>query len=490
MRKHIKLAFIAVLLLGTAVMSGQATDPETSENKPVRVTGYPQGPVLGGPQGPPYDKMGTFISNAFVTINDEEVFIQDSSVCSTGVAGTTDYKPALLAVYAFDNDQVMSITFSRIDQEGMRQLYSRKQFTFSDEGLSEYLYSRWNQGWVPEYRERTMYTGERLASVTSQVKTSGDWQNDQRTTFVYGDGNLVQYSVEEWSDGNWTVRSRLVAAYNANDLVTSVLHLFNRDGSLDTISRETYDYDPFLDFTTEGYLLEEYDDGSGSFVPVRREEYEENLRGFYSGRIVQSWSDTTGWQNMFRDEFDYTALGVWRQWTRQRNESAGGNLFNREFKFSEAGQLDVIQVWDADAAEWRDSIRQLAQFDEYGNLIRERSGVVKTTEGVWENGPDAMECRHFWSEFTTTSAREIMGNAIDCVLANPLPQGSLIQCLNLVPGSYTARLYDQLGRAVFTRQFSAEESFSMDSDLPTGIYYLLVHESNKILYRRKVAVQN
>ena len=292
--------------------------PETQDNKPVRVTGVPATQLLGGPQGPPYVQMATYISNAFLDPDFTVKMMQDSSVCSSGVEGSSSYVQNLHAEYEYQEERLVSITFTKIDESGLHELYSLKQFTYADDKLTGYVYSRWNTGWTPVLRESLVYDSNgRNTSVTSQIWASDDWQNSSQDTYDFENGQLTRVERAVWDGGSWKSESRTNAEYNTNKLTTRVTFLQNLNESWDTISQDNYLYDSDLDFFLMGYSHSMPDPVSNILRPMIRELYDYNDLGFFTDRTVQVWNDSVGnWENYVKDEFVYGVLGIWKSWRR------------------------------------------------------------------------------------------------------------------------------------------------------------------------------
>ena len=487
---------LVILLLAVPMIGINAqVNPETSENKPVRIAVNPQNPILGGPQAPPYRQMGTFISNAFVTPEDGLVLVQDSSVCSLGVPATSDFERTLHAEYSYEEEGVLSsITFSTYDEDSTRSPYSRKDYGYTDGRLTSYQYSRWADGWQSQIREMFEYNNNgKLTSTTSQSWSGGEWENASRESRGYDDRKLVDITKSNWDGASWQPTHRTTAEYNENRLATHVHFLEYNQPAWDTIARDEYIYDADLQFILTGFNHAQPGASTGLLEPVMREFYGYNLRGFFTDRVVQFWNDTLlNWQNLTRDQFTYNPLGVWKSWSRQEWHGQWTNQFFRDFRYGNGRQIDLWQTWNDEDSSWVNFQRRFVQFDQYGNLTGERSGELHSGDSNdWSNGPNAAECRHYWSEETSATRPFAASNILDCTLPNPYSANAPIQCLSLdQASSYRARLFDQTGRQVYAQTFAGSETFSLGANLPPGLYYLMVEDRKEILYRRKIAIQN
>ncbi|MDX1408973.1 MAG: hypothetical protein R3330_12585, partial [Saprospiraceae bacterium] len=287
---------LPLLMLSIAPLTAQIPGLAGSKNVPVRITGTPHIPLLGGPQHPPYSNMAIFLSNAFQTPSDDMVMVRDSSVCSEGIPGTSDFDPLLVAEYAHDDGVLTGIVFWQVDGMGERTMFSRKDFTYQEGKLAEYLYRRWNdndQMWDNHSLELLAYDGEGHITSNELQTWSGDaWIPSTRRTISYLPEQVIgEILHEEWDNGQWVGRNRTTASYNENRLPEVVVHEEQTGSVWDTVAREEYEHDEVFAFILEGYRLLERDTTSGTLQPVLREGYGYDLRGFFTERLVQTWDD-------------------------------------------------------------------------------------------------------------------------------------------------------------------------------------------------------
>ena len=179
------------------------------------------------------------------------------------------------------------------------------------------------------------------------------------------------------------------------------------------------------------------DSVSGQLAPINREQYTYNLRGFYTYRFLEEWNTVASeWENVSRDRFDYTPKGIWTTWHRAVWDGSWRNEFRRDYKFLDGLQVDVEQTWNADSSKLVNNRRRFLKFDDYGNLAWERNFEHwNSATGEWVNGPATAQCRHFWSEESTSGTSFVYENLIDCRYMNPYLLSSEIQCLSLDPGT-------------------------------------------------------
>jgi hypothetical protein len=291
----------------------------------------------------------------------------------------------------------------------------------------------------------------------------------------------------------WEDTERVLAEYNENRLPTVVTYQEKINTVWLNAARETSGYDEDFQFVQETYLLETADEMTGELENAIREQYEYDLRGFYSGRVRQLWNDTTGmWENALKDLFTYSPFGVWKRWDQEVWDGKWKPALIREFKFNNGFQVDEEQAWIPDLNEWVNTRRRLVQYDEYGNLTRERNRELwNPVTDDWVNGPEAMQCRHFWSEKTTTSVLPLERNLMECTMMNPYLPGSEINCVSGSPqGEYQVNVFDQMGRLIYQQSILDRQTFSIRGNMPMGLYYMTVSGQEKILYKRKVIIQD
>ncbi|MDX1477036.1 MAG: T9SS type A sorting domain-containing protein [Saprospiraceae bacterium] len=489
---------LLVILLSTAGLTAQIPGLAGSKNVPMRITGTPHIPLLGGPQHPPYSNMAIFLSNAFQTPSDDMVMVRDSSVCSEGIPGTSDFAPLLVAEYTHDDGVLTGIVFWQVDGTGERTMFSRKDFTFQEGKLVEYLYRRWNENdqmWDNHSLEILTYDGEgRITSNALQTWSGDAWVPSTRRTISYLPERVIgEILYEEWDNGQWVAAHRTTASYNANRLPETVVEEEPAGAVWDTIALEMYSYDDVFAFILEGYSLRERDSTSGILQPVLREAYDYDLRGFFTERLLQTWDATAQeWQHVLRDQYAFTPIGIWRSWSRQIWDGDWQNMFSREFKLNNGLQVDIQQNWDTMSGAWVNAWRRFVNFNDYGNLTWERNAETwHANNAEWVNGAATDQCRHFWSEEMTSSTSFAQANLADCLMMNPYLLESEIRCLSLDAGTeYNAHVYDQMGRLIYHRTFAGNQSFSLQAGIPAGMYYLLVSDRSHIRYQRKLVIQD
>ena len=495
-----RIAILAAffLLTGTSATMLAQADLAGPDNIPVRITTNPQNPILGGPQLPPYSQMGTIISNAFETPSDDMILVQDSSVCATGIEGATEFQPYLKADYVYEDGRITDIHFTQIDASGERNPYSRKQFMYDEGRLTEYLYSLYDAStktWVPDARETMLYDGDdRVYSIIAQHWMASEWVNITHNSINYSDENRVEAFVKTlWNNNQWELDQQSIAEYNENGLPTIISHQVFEQVNWRTFARETYGYDDDFSFILETYLLENYDTVSQDLQPVMREAYAYNLRGFYSDRVVQSWNDISeDWENMAKDQFAYSGIGIWREWVHQNWQNDDWqNATRRAFRLLNTLQVDLEETWDT-TSEWSMNRRRFVKFDPYGNLVFEQ-GIELWNSGAddWTNGPNTNQCRHFWSEHMTSGNSDFSEMQADCQYMNPYLIASEIRCLTLDQHKeYDARVFDQIGRMIYQKSFLGKDAFSIQNQVPDGMYYLLISEHNRMMYQGKLVIHN
>lgn len=471
---------------------------EGEENVPVRITGNPQPSFFGGAQLPPYRQMATFLNNAFNEPAEGMALVQDSSVCSNGIPNSNDFQPYLSAVYGYNDDVLDEITFHQINIAGSRTPFSRKQFTYEGGRLKQYLYSRWEQAgsmWQLISRVRYLYDDqERPDAVVTETWNGTDWELSARTLYQYNSQNRLSGLINaEWANDMWVETERVLAEYNENRLPTVVTYQEKSNDVWVSSARETSFYDDDFEFIQEGFLLEVADESTGELTNAIREQYEYDLRGFYSSRTQQTWdSDTKMWSNALKDLFTYSPTGVWKRWDQEIWDDKWKPALIREFKFNNGIQVDEEQAWLSDLNDWINTRRRLVQFDEHGNLVRERNRELwNPVSSDWVNGPNARQCRHYWSEQATTSVKGLQLNTMVCNMMNPYLPGSGINCVSGDPAEqYQLDLFNQAGKLIYHQSFRDHETFSIDGNMPMGMYHMIISDQNKVQYRRKVVIQD
>ncbi|TFH65256.1 MAG: T9SS type A sorting domain-containing protein [Candidatus Zixiibacteriota bacterium] len=100
--------------------------------------------------------------------------------------------------------------------------------------------------WVNSSRNLFSYDGSgRMDTSTSQDWVSTDWVNANRSILVYSGGNLYQMIFQEWRDsvgGVWVNNFRTTLTYSSGRVDSSVMEMWDVDAFVNT-SKTTYGYD-------------------------------------------------------------------------------------------------------------------------------------------------------------------------------------------------------------------------------------------------------
>ncbi len=493
----------AILLLPAWSVFAQDNSLPGQRNQVIRLNFDPAPDLLGGAQPLPYDRMAAFLANSF---QDKEpaatLFIQDSSLCSTGLDRLAEFEENFKATYAYtDEGQIAEMTFyTKINDESW-QPFSRKQYTYQDQLLNRYLYQTWNTSngsWQDRYEERMSYNnrGARTGMIARGNPTGLAWTPLNRDSLIYNnDGNLVRYSSATWENVNWTPAFRREATYNEEQQPLQTFYEQWTGSNWDTLFRESNTYDS-LGFIWTGYLLEEKKEMTGTFQPVMRESYGYNLNGFWETTTRQSWNtNTMTWENSRREELKYNNRGIWTEWLRQTwavPEQEWENNRRRRFSLNTAEgiQTDITQEWNPSPPGWNNASLNLAAFDRFGHLVREAGTQTwDPATASWKNRPDTRQCFHYWSEQATTSITTAIPQ-VDCYYPNPYNAGRSIECPALDTGKrFQLRLTDMSGRIVYDQTIVGGQVLSIDRSLPFGLYSLTIAERGAIHYSGKIIIQ-
>lgn len=488
--------------LGLGVMSpswGQSyLGPADRSNTPRRLNDIRPQPLAPHNQQPPHEWSAAYMRNAFgLPGQNPPVFVLDSSICGPGVDNTSRFLDLVKAVYDYDPvGRIREIRYQQRPPGGTFENFSKKQFVYRNGEQEQYLYQLWDdnsQAWEDDFEVLSQFNNQdqRTETVYRERNAMGQWRPIRRQEVGYNaKGYPSEIVTSIWSNGNWEPGSRENWFYNNRGYFRQILLQDWNGSSWDTLIRETATYDS-LDAQWNEYLLERKDLSSGVFSPELKEQYIYNRRGFWTGMIREE-IDTTSLQlvQTAREIFQYTSRGVWTSWSQQVWENGAWKPnFQQEFVMGprQGGRQEQFRRWNEGNGTWENSRRFFTEFDLAGNLIREGGAQVwDTLASDWQNTSSTEYCQHFWSQAPVTGLKPTLPPSL-CMIPNPYRIHSPVHCEAMEAGMrYRVTLSDNQGRIVLKTHITGGSTFSLDQELPHGMYQCNIYEKNELLHSQKI----
>ncbi|MEL7532040.1 MAG: T9SS type A sorting domain-containing protein [Bacteroidota bacterium] len=446
-------------------------------------------------QQPPYLWSATYLRNAFGQPGSNN-FVLDSSVCSDGTVGTSQFEARFKISNTYDSDLRLTEQLFREKQAGGNyDNFSRKLYTYDAAGRqTAYLYQLWDamsNAWVDDYEESTQYNSDGQVSEYKQreIDGNGQWLNLSRETRSY-DSTLLSEILTEYWNVSWIPANRKLITYNEFGFYTEILELASEVGTWDTVGREVATYSNF-GFDWDTYRLENYV-GGGNFEGVVRESYSYDQDGLLEELTRQNYDPILAvWENEFKEQFQYTNKGIWTGWAKETWQNGAWVFSGRQmFQNGPQARQDIMETYDSGSMSWNQAFRAVAAYDSDQNLVQEvnkQSWDMSSSD--WVNQNETRQCEHFWSERSTTAIADDLP-MMSCQITNPYRAYAPMQCEGMENGKqYDLQLIDLQGRTVYQKVISGGNSFQIDRSLSTGLYQVQITEGTQVRYTQKLIIQ-
>lgn len=422
------------------------------------------------------------------------MFLQDSVLWETGVAGTNDFVSSwLIHLPSYNENGLLTEVVFFVRAGANWEHFSRKLYAYDGRKMTRYTHQVWDEtsaSWRDEYEEQRAYDGDdnliTLTTLAYDASVEG-LVSDKRETMTYDNrGNLLELEAASWNGTGWEPETRRRWTYNQNDLFTQSVSQVWENGDWVFASRERATYGE-LEFDLLGLQRGTWDAQAAQWRAQEREIYEIDNRGQLLSTVLQAWNATSqSWIPLKREAYTYTLSRTYEQ-ILEENWDGGWQPQTRRLFAQQQGQRETIrQSWEN--GEWVNQTRTYTRTNADDLLVEEVRGEAWSGSS-WLNSEDTERYTYFWSEAVSTNLSSSLPSA-DCQLINPYRILTPIRCQGLEGGkTYQLELLDLQGRTVFQQAVRGGESFSIPRAVATGIYMLRLHDRARVVHMQKVQVE-
>lgn len=256
-----------------------------------------------------YSKNRGSVPNSEDPNNDEHVLF-DISTTYKFSSSSNIYSYDILREQRFDNERVEELTykkwnvFSSLWKNDRRYVY---QYDVDGKMQSSSLQQWYGTLWTnsvnsilnydnknnvigmnsPSYNIDFVYdNNNNLTVVEDQVYQSGiGWVNNERKLYSYSGKNIVEYTLQEWVNGNWQDMSKWEYQYDASkNVITSIEYAWGNGWKKDKM--HTYTYDANGNMLTD--ILHVW--SGGAFIKSHKETRTYNAKSQPEILITHTWS--------------------------------------------------------------------------------------------------------------------------------------------------------------------------------------------------------
>ena len=383
-------------------------------------------------------------------------------------------------------------------------------FNADQEGGGEFPANR-------QYNEEYNEDG-RILRQLDQTFIDGAFQNTARHHFTYGTGEFLTESRNEtWDAENemWVNTDRILFTYNpAAGAYSEYIFQNWENGMWVNFSRtvDTHNAGHQKPEKSDGYLWE-----NGMWVQDFAFYYSVNIQTLNTvGTLFQKRNAQGVLQNQTRSFIDYDANnnqtqirrenfseGIWTEGSKtdfaydeeNRRISEIQSVFNNatqvyvpqsktETEYNAIGEQSLIAGfgYNQTEGEFVPSYRTAFEYDANENFVEFSNEIYQNETWVYTG-----RCQLYWSQYQV-NAVDNFSNKITCHMANPYTPGQQIYCER--SGEATLELYDLRGKLRAGKEVNTAGNLSIDQNLQSGLYILLLRDETGILFRKKIAVQN
>lgn len=189
------------------------------------------------------------------------------------------------------NDQNLLTSHTIQEWDGLDWVNDfKKSITYdANNNITELIYYDWDDfsdNWIPDYRKVGTYENGEITEITTYFWDES-WQNEEKYLMVYSNGNLIEFSEEEWENSSWQPVLKIENSFNTNNQFISEKFLFWFNGSYMDEYRTVFEYDEMGVKTNK---ITQYYTGL-SWTNIDREIYNYSSVGYLTQITMSDWED-------------------------------------------------------------------------------------------------------------------------------------------------------------------------------------------------------
>lgn len=394
----------------------------------------------------------------------------------------------------------------------------------TQEMLKEYWhYPSWDYGSLQTAEYDT--AGNVLSSLY-QNYISNIWENWISSENIYDStGRAIQSTNLTWDDfgGAWYISN--LRDYSYNGLTTTILQksrnnpndallpsyyhtiVNNNNGDIVTNTRQkpdslgnwVNDIRSSYTYTVQGYtatkLSEKWDNSSQTWYTDKKTEYTYDVNGNITVRNIYLLSSTTntlvnGQRNTFTyNSDDLLLVDITELWTN----NAWENNHRIEYSYNSDGLPDTVSSGNWNGSNFNSGkSRSFFEYNQYNLLYRRISQTFNI--GYQDYSRETYLYTYYSVDTVPEDTTGIIGDFDPSdpdqafVQVYPNPATTNIRVLNLGTSALQLSLYDLNGHLVLTEETTRKQHTINVSDLPPGLYLLLV-ESNEQRMVKTISIE-
>jgi hypothetical protein len=376
---------------------------------------------------------------------------------------------------------------------------SRNTYQYSDSLLPvERITQAWDtttQDWLNTTKNTYSYTASMKPSEQILLwwqNSTGTWKNVYKYTNVYDVNDLLVSHLEyEWNDSaaNWFNTLRTSYYYNFSSMPNlAVKEFWNSSlNTWDSLEQTTYIYNQFNWLMT--ILTQNYQQDQGKWVNDSLTYYSYSTSGVQQSMTGNVWNTINlSWVTDAYQILDSASQKIAETYTLyvgQGNFLITGGIRNL-YTYSSTGDTLtwVNQEWNVPDSGWANKSQVLYTYDSHNLLTEDLEQNWTSASSSWLN---TKKSDYFYSDFIGID--EHTTKKKPCFYTNPMVAGNSIYCPDFRTGNeYTLRVCSLSGMEVYKTAFRGGESVAISKLVAPGLYFLIIEENNRILYKDKIVV--
>jgi len=315
-----------------------------------------------------------------------------------------------------------------------------------------------NMEWSPNFiRNREFNADGSVNSYMSQRYVDGEWINSSMAIFEYNDSGYETLEHREGWDNDlqeWIPFQRFERAYNADNTLLSLTY-YTRDLSTNELDLAYIITYTNVDNVITEWLMENYNDGD-----------------LYGKDKVEVYLNA---ENERDSTYKYEWNEVASSWDLKSRYIYPENIFAPIRTYQTDQYVEMTDSWDP---QFRSVYTDYTDIDQTQYWDRLRSDEGESEFYL------SSRLEYFWSNNPLLDTEITDKNEIDIIIPNPFSGNPQIT-VNGIKENTTFVIFDIYGNSIFTKDMNQSNSFSLNSSLQNGVYFInLIQEGNVVAVKK------
>ena len=374
-----------------------------------------------------------------------------------------------------------------------------------------------NNIWLKNWQNSTVFNlyGKK-ESYLSQVGDSSqlNWKNQSIQIYTYNQSNKeITKTVQHW-ESTWVNYSKDSTAYDSSGVISNAI---SQRWSAENIWQNSTNINYSLTTNPAVYITQVWDNNNQEWRNVALNSIEIGCDGHVSEGLTQSWDNNSdNWLNSTRYLNTYSgnlrSIVEYQRWdntdslwiknyhelysynnssqiTERLRQNWDNNLqdwtnaMNYTYNYDESNKKieDAILFWNNITNQWDGSSRN--QYSYEGSYLAERISQIWNNNNIWENNTKVAY------NYTDLSSIESILKEVNYLISNTIKHGEKIKLINNNNSNkLKIALYNLEGRILLEKTLTSTKEFTINSNIQSGIYLLMIYDKHKLLSSEKIFV--